>query len=431
VTTTAAALDRERIGELCLAMTAIPSPTGFERPLAEWIVGHLDESGISAELHVFDETRANVVARRRGTGEGLTLLMYSPIDTAFPVAGDPADPGPMEVDPPLAPRAGRSGDWIVGSGAENPKGFATAVLSAFEALWDPGIELRGDVMLALTAGGMPSPGLRGRPETAGLGRGCREFLATHERPDAALIAKPGDAVSVEEAGIAIFRLRVVGDLAYTGTRHRSPGRHAVLDAARLVEHLEGWFPTYTAAGTTATVAPQGAVTAIAGGWPSQPAFLPAVCDVWVDLRLAPGVSLDEVEAALRASVEEAAARLKSDVIVERQGGFPGAATPRDAWIVRSAIRAWEARSGRMHVEATETSGVTDASILRGYGIPTARIGMPRPIGPSPYPGFSMGVVHLDAMTALARTVYDIALDSARQRRSEVVPDAAVATEVGP
>lgn len=431
MTAAPAALDRERVAELCLAMTAIASPTGHERPLAEWIVGHLAEAGITAELQVFDETRANVVACRRGTGDGLALLLYSPIDTAFPVAGDPLDPDPGEVAPPLAPRANRDGDWIVGSGAENPKGYATTVLSAFEGLWDPSLDLRGDVTLALTAGGMPSPGRSGHPETAGLGRGCREFLATHERPDAALIAKPGDAVSVEEAGIAIFRLRVTGDLAYTGTRHRSPGRHAVLDAARLVEHLEGWFPTHTAAGTTGTVAPQGAVTAIAGGWPAQPAFVPAVCDVWVDLRLAPGVSLDEVEAALRASVEQVAGRLRSDVIVERMGGFPGAATPRDAWIVRSAIGVWEARNGRPHAEATGTSGVTDASILRGYGIPTARIGMPRPSEPSPYPGFSMGVVHVDAMAALARTVYDIAVDAARRRRSEVMPEAVVATEVGP
>jgi succinyl-diaminopimelate desuccinylase len=429
VTTTAAALDRERIAELCLAMTAIASPTGYERPLAEWIAGHLGEAGITAELQVFDETRANVVACRRGTGDGLALLLYSPIDTAFPIAGERADPGPEEIDPLLATRASRAGDWIVGSGAENPKGYATTVLSAFEALWDPSIELRGDVTLALTAGGMPSPGLDGRPETAGLGRGCREFLATHERPDAALITKPGDAVSVEEAGIAIFRLRVTGDLAYTGTRHRSPGRLALLDAARLVEHLEGWFPTYTAAGTTTTVAPQGAVTAIAGGWPSQPAFLPAECDVWVDLRLAPGVSLDEAEASLRASVAQVAAGLRSGVMVERKGGFPGAATPRDAWIARSAITAWEARSGRTHVEATGTSGVTDASILRGSGIPTARIGMPRAIGPSPYPGFSMGVVQVDAMAALARTVYDIAVDVGRRHRSEVVAGAVVATEV--
>ncbi len=284
----------------------------------------------------------------------------------------------------------------------------------------PGRPASGDLVLALTAGGMPTPGLADRPDSDGLGRGCRQFLATHPRPDLALIAKPGDAVSVEEAGIALFRVRVGGDLAYTGTRHRAPVRHALLDAARLVDRLEAWFPRYSAAAATPTVTPQAAVTAIRGGWPDEPAFLPSVCEVWIDMRLAPGATLDEVEALLAAAVADAAAGLESDISVERLGGFPGAATPRDAWIARAAIRAWEARTGRPHVEATATSGVTDASLLRAAGIPTARIGMPRPAADPPYSGFSMGVVHIDPMTALATTLVDVAGDTLSRPRSEVI-----------
>ena len=397
---------------MCLAITAIPSPTGTERPLAEWIVERLRRTGIDADLQVFDETRANVVARRPGRGDGRSLLLYSSIDTAFPIDRDATGGAPGAGDtPPLAPGARRSGDWIVGPGAENPKGFATAVIGAFEALCASPLDLAGDVVLALTAGGMPTPDRPDRPGSGGLGRGCREFLEHGARPDAAVIAKPGDAVSTEEVGIALFRLRVSGDLGYTGTRHRGPVRHAVRDAARLVERLETWFPVYTAERATATLAPQGAVTAIAGGWPDRPAFLPAACDVWVDLRTVPGMTLDDARAALQAVVDGAAADLDCDVAITLLGGFPGASTPADAPIVRSAIRAWESRTGRQHVPITGTSGVTDASILRAAGIPTARIGMPRPAEAAPYPGFSMGVVSIGSMAALAETLVDIAVDT--------------------
>lgn len=413
--------DRERLADLCLALTAIPSPTGAERPLAEWVVGRLAASGVAADLQVFADRRANVVARRAGSGGGASLLLYGSLDTAFPLAAEatPGAPGIGDAQA-LSEGAVRSGDWIIGAGAENPKGFAATVLTAFELLSDPRLPLRGDVILALTAGGMPSPGLPGRPETAGLGRGCLEFLARNAHPDAAVIAKPGDAVSVEEVGLALFRIRVAGDLSYTGIRHRGPVRHALLEAARLAERLEAWFPTYTATRRTATLAPQGAVTVIRGGWPERPVFLPSACDLWVDLRVVPGSTLDEVQAVFTAAVEEAARDLDADVSVERMGGFPGAATPRESWVVRAAVRAWEARTGRRHAEATGTSGVTDASILRANGVPTARIGMPRPAVPSPHAGFSMGVVHVDAMVALTQTLVDIAVDTLSRPRAEIV-----------
>jgi succinyl-diaminopimelate desuccinylase len=414
------ALSRERIAELCLAMTSIASPTGTERPLAEWLARHLLDLGIETELQPFAASRANVVARLRGVGDGPSILLYSPIDTAFPLDGQSDAEAPWSA--PFQPVGSRQGDWIVGSGAENPKGYATCVLGAFEALCDTTVRPRGDVVLALTGGGMPTPGVAQRPDTDGLGRGCQEFFARNPVPaDVALIAKPGDAVSVEEAGIALFRIDVHGDLAYTGSRHRAPVRDAVLDAARLVERLEAWFPTYTAAHRTRAVAPQAAITGVAAGWAAQPAFLPSVCELRVDLRVAPGMSLDDAEAELRSRVDQIGAELESDLVVARLGGFPGAATDRDSWIVRLAIATWERRAGRPHVETTDTSGVTDAAILRKQGIPTVRIGMPRPAAPSPYPGFSMGVVHVDAMASLARTIYEIAREAAWTRRSEVIP----------
>jgi acetylornithine deacetylase/succinyl-diaminopimelate desuccinylase-like protein len=420
-------IDHEVLAELCLAMTAIPSPTGHERPLAEWLVGRLSDAGVAAELQTFaDGDRANVVARLAGRGDGPSLLLYSAIDTAFPLPPDEAGDAPAPGDSPaLTAGAQRTGNWIVGPGAENPKGFATAVIGAFLAVAASGTaDLRGDVVLALTAGGMPSLGNPDRPGSGGLGAGARDFLARNPHPDVAIVAKPGDAVSVEEVGLALFRVRVSGDLGYTGIRHRAPMRNALVDAATLATRLEGWFPTYGAAHATATMTPQGAVTAIAGGWPRHPAFLPAGCDLSVDLRIVPGVTMEQARAVFTAAVMDLSGDLACDVAVTLLGGIPGASTSRESWIVLAAIAAWEARTGRHHVEATGTSGVTDASILRAAGIPTARIGMPRPADPSPDPRFTMGVVHVGAIATLSETIVEIALATIGRSREEVMAGSA-------
>ena len=57
--------------------------------------------------------------------------------------------------------------------------------------------------------------------------------------------------------------------------------------------------------------------------------------------------------------------------------IPGSSTDPHNWIVQSCMRAWELVENKKHTPRTETSGATDANILRAAGIPTARLGMPR------------------------------------------------------
>ena len=58
-----------------------------------------------------------------------------------------------------------------------------------------------------------------------------------------------------------------------------------------------------------------------------------------------------------------------DAGVEMILAIPGGTTAPDNWIVRSAVRAWEEVADARHVDRTNTSGATDANILRGRGIP--------------------------------------------------------------
>ena len=85
-------IDPRALGEFDAALVSIPSPTGEERRLAEFITSHLHAAGFEAHYQPIDADQGNAVGRLRGSGEGADLLLYAPIDTAF--TGDEAEDVP-------------------------------------------------------------------------------------------------------------------------------------------------------------------------------------------------------------------------------------------------------------------------------------------------------------------------------------------------
>ena len=69
---------------------------------------------------------------------------------------------------------------------------------------------------------------------------------------------------------------------------------------------------------------------------------------------------------------------------------------------------------------THTSGATDANILRGRGIPTARVGMPTGALLERFKDvFSMGVVSETAMVALTKCLVTVIIDTCTRTFAEV------------
>ncbi len=99
--------------------------------------------------------------------------------------------------------------------------------------------------------------------------------------------------------------------------------------------------------------------------------------------------------------------------------IPGTHTDPNNWIVQSLMRAWEFVEERPHEPHGNTSGATDAAILRGRGIPTARLGLPRAAPPSAYQGFSMGVAHVESMYRLTKCLVYAVIDTCTRDRVEV------------
>jgi acetylornithine deacetylase/succinyl-diaminopimelate desuccinylase-like protein len=424
---TEAELDEDRFAELVVGMVDIPSPTGEERALAEYLTAQMATAGLDAQYQPLDELQGNALGHLCGQGDGPNVLLYAPIDTLTAGRSDEDCPWAAdELRADMLPRASRQGRWVTGLGASNPKGHGACLVAVAEALKRAGVPLRGSVILGLGAGGMPTnrrshaPGSR---RNVGQGVGCSYMIEQGVAADYAIIAKPGWSVAWEEVGLTWFKVTVRGTFNYVGSRHRISYRNAIVDAGAVICGLEEWFVEYSKRHTDGLVAPQAQVGNIRGGWERTASLSPAQCHFTVDVRTSPRTTTMEVYrefAAAMKDIAESQPELQFDWSMVLS--IPGTKTAEDDWIVRSLVRAWEDVEQRPHEPGLNTSGATDANILRARGIRTARIGMPKAKDPSGREvdfALGMNAVDLNDMRALARLVLRAVIDTAGRTWEDV------------
>ncbi|WP_069737874.1 peptidase dimerization domain-containing protein [Streptomyces sp. EN27] len=422
----------ERLRELVVGLVGVSSPTGDERPLAQHITKSLASVGLRAACQPIDARQANSWARLEGDGTGPDLMLYAPIDTL--TVGEESEDVPW-IGPALREdmrsEATVYDDLVTGLGASNPKGHAACVMMAAEAIALAGIPLTGDLVAAFGAGGMPTNARPGSDRlNTGQGVGCSFLLEQGLHTDYAVIAKPGWTVSWEEVGLVWFDVTVHGTHTYVGSRHRLPYDNAISRAGDVVRHLERWLAEYAERHTTGTVAPQGIVSSVRGGWPRTAAVTTAACTLRVDLRITPETTPVQAKREFIAAVADLKRAMPGlDATIEMILAIPGTTTSRESWIFRSAVAGWEALEGRPHEVVNGNSGATDANILRGRGIPTVRVGMPK-VTEAPFDidfARGMNTVSVREMQKLTRHLIRTAVDTVTRSHAEC--DSAV--ESGP
>jgi len=419
----------DRLRELITGLVDIPSPTGDEGPLAEHIAATLTAAGCRARVQPLDDRQANAWARLEGDGTGPDLMLYAPIDTL--TVGEESEDLPWigpELRDDMRPRATVYDDLVAGLGASNPKGHAACVMMAAEAIALAGIPLTGDLVAAFGAGGMPTNARPvGTRRNTGQGVGCSFLLEQGVWTDYAVIAKPGWTVSWDEVGLVWFEVTVRGTHTYAGSRHRLPYDNAIVRAGEVARYLEDWFVEYADRHTAGTVAPQGIVSSVRGGWPRMAAVTPAACTLMVDLRISPDTTPMRVKREFMAAVDTMRDKMPGlDVSADMVVAIPGTRTDPDNWVRRSATAAWEAFEGREHEVIPGNSGATDANILRGRGIPTVRVGMPK-VTEAPFDidfARGMNTVSVRAMEKLTRHLIRTAVDTVTRSRDELEGTAA-------
>ncbi len=422
-----AAIDTERLVGLVTEMVEIPSATGDEGPLARFLVGVMKDRGLEAFYQEIDDHRGNAIGRLRGSGDGSDLLFYGHLDTTFTGNADEDYPviGPADR-PDLRPRVEFDGDLMMGLGVANPKGGDACAITAVDAVRRAKVPLRGDVLIGLASGGIHKRPIkaalrdyRGRAYV-GFGIGCEFMLKHGVRADHCISTKPGYSVVWEEPGECWFTVQTRGTLCYSGLRHTIQRyRNPITDAGTLVGALEAWFPEYTRANTLGLIAPQGAVGAIEGGWPFKPEFVPGICNVYADLRT--NARIDPLDVKRQFGDKIAAIRRQHpdiDLAWDMVMSVPGSRTEPTRWIVQSCMRAWEAVEKRPHVFARELSGTTDGNVLRAWGIPTARLGLPGLMTPDPSWPSMFDACRVEDLERLTKCYVHALVDTCTRPRAE-------------
>lgn len=418
-----ARLDPMRLQRLLVQLTDIHSPTGATRQASEFMAGYLESVGLNASYRPMNDKTGNVVAEKRGSGEGASLMLYSPIDTHLegnasdrPCIGDPDF-----VD--LHPVARAEKDWVFGLGASNPKGMIATLTEVATALLEADVALKGDLIVAMADGGMPVD--LAERDYAGMSSGVTHMLSRGVAPDFAVVMKPWNWVYHEEPGLAWFKLKVKGTLGYAGVPRGTPGfRSSVIPAAQLIPELEQWLIDYAERNTSGVIKPHGWISGIRSGWPERPAFPAAVTEIFFDARINPRTSPGDVKAQFAQFVAELRTKYPNlDVDWEMYGSVPGGTTSPDNWIIQSAIRGWEHIEQRAHTTPDYLGGQTDGAALRRFGIPTARIGWPWPATGAPQPiaeGLGgMGATYIPDLMPCAQKILYVAIDTLTRTRREM------------
>jgi acetylornithine deacetylase len=279
-----------------------PSTLGNERGVQQVVFRRLEAIGLQPSMWDLDldllrdhpsfgplqidyTDRPNVTAvlpAAEPGGRSLILNGHIDVVSAEPLANWTHDPYGAEID----------GDWMVGRGAADMKAGVAAMILAVEAVRMVGVGLRGDVTVESVI------------EEECTGNGTLACALAGFTADAALVPEP-HALEASQAtvGVIWFRVRTRGRashvLAAEAAVNAIEGMYHVIDALRRLEaelNADERHPYYRQHPHPINL---NIGTIRSGDWPST---VPSDCAIECRLACQPGMTVDEIQARVRAAV---------------------------------------------------------------------------------------------------------------------------------
>src|SRR5690349_3982669 len=116
-----AQIDRNELAQLGCDLTSIPSPTGQEKAIAEFILEWFSANGLKAVRQDVEPDRPNAVGILKGDGTGLSLSFNGHTDTSY--TGTREDLRMVaDIEPETELKGRIVGDRVQGLGISNMKG---------------------------------------------------------------------------------------------------------------------------------------------------------------------------------------------------------------------------------------------------------------------------------------------------------------------
>jgi acetylornithine deacetylase/succinyl-diaminopimelate desuccinylase-like protein len=415
-----AEIDRDELAQLGCDLTCIPSPTGHEKAIAEFILHWFASNGLKAVRQDVEVDRPNAVGIVKGDGTGLSLGFNGHMDTSF--TGTDADLRMVaNIEPESELKGCIVGNKVQGLGISNMKAGLASFMIAGKALKKSGLALKGDVILAAVVGEISRTpvGPWQSQDYRGEGVGTRHLLAHGMHSDYAVCADGSDLNIVwTQAGVVQAKITTFGkaEAAWGTKRSAYPSErvNAIVKMTRVIAAIERWGSEfeekYIYQSPTGPLLPKVNIGAIEGGAPYRPNYFPGVCSIYLDIRMPPQVR----PVTIKHEIESALKNLGLEYELEFYKSLLGYEGKNVEPLVQSAEDIFQHLFGeKIKPESPERASIwTDTNIYNELGIPAIKIGpRGRRIGPR------NEEVDIDVMVKAAQLYALMALDICSRDRS--------------
>jgi len=349
----------------------IPSPTGEELQMAQYMHSALRKLGLDVTWQEVEEARANVVGRWKGTGGGKNLMFNGHMDTS--------NTGREEFLTGIGykPNAVVKDGFIYGLGIYNMKGALVCYTHAVQALQRAGVRLKGDVIVAAVAGEIEKTqwgDFKGK-EYRGYGYGTHYLVNHGVLPDMCILGEPTDMrLVLEHFGSMWVRISCTGIYVHTafceGREEMNSIRRMLDLMPPILKWIEEWEKKASYGGKKALVNLGG----LRGGHAWRASRTPEKTDLFLDVRVPPTISMAEA----RRDIQQVFVELEKQhpdwgLEFETYVSVPGARISEDHEMIRAVDRNHERITGKKPQREVVT-WCSDASVLSRYGIETVNYG---------------------------------------------------------
>jgi acetylornithine deacetylase/succinyl-diaminopimelate desuccinylase-like protein len=376
-------INREELAELTKELVDIPSPTGSEKAIGEFIIAWFARHGIKTVCQEIGPERINAVGIIEGCANGASLTINGHMDTSYTgTAEDAMFCRTLEPDRDLkgAVREGK----VFGLGASNMKSGLAAFMVAGKAIRESGLALKGDLILAAVAGEISRTPIGPYQSEAyrGEGTGTIHLLTHGVQSDYAIVAdRSGHSIVWAQNGVAQFKISTFGDphAAWGVTREEKPpeASSAILKMMKILQAVDAWAGEFERAHVYQSphgpIVPKVNIGAIQGGAPFRPNYYPGVCAVYLDVRTPPELRPVQVQHELK----DVLARLGIDHEIEMYASKMGYESKNAGAIIKVVEESYQSLFGKKTPAPTglHASIWTDTNIYNEMGIPACKFGL--------------------------------------------------------
>lgn len=339
-------VDEDKCAELLSELVKIPSLSGNEKAVQEYIFNWFVERSIPVKYQVVEDGLINVVAEVNGISSGPTLLLCGHTDTALPVDG-------WDTEPFIPTRIKNK---LYGLGAMDMKsGIATAMLTV-EALANCKSLWNGTIIFAAVS------------DEEAYSRGARGLIKEGIHADAAILCEPEFVhPQLGAVGKVLVKVEVKGKAAHGSFPEK--GVNAVVEAGKLLallDNLEMGNHPQIGSGSQC-------VLGIMGGPKEYVIQVPEVCEFTINRHIIPG----ETSETVLQQVQELIDKLESPaqfLVSVQPPYYPPFATDIQTPIVQVFMKAFEKVIGYVP-NFSFSRGVCDGNYLSNDAkIPTLVFG---------------------------------------------------------